>query len=208
MAHKVIILPTGRFDGKNYLLICEDTHDAALIDADLEVERMDAVLQAEVANLKYILLTHGHFDHVAAADVLRAQTGAQVAIHALDIPALSDPSVNMSALLDSAPIAIGQPDISLDEGDVLQLGNLEIKVLHTPGHTVGSCCFLCEDSLFSGDTIFRGTYGSTAFPGGSMGDLMHSAARLLSLDERLSVYPGHGHLTTIAHARVHNPLRL
>lgn len=208
MAQKVIAVPTGRFDGRNYLLVCEESRKAALIDADIESERLLSALQTEGAELKYILLTHGHFDHFASADLLREKTGAQIAIHKLDVSALADPSINMSAQLDKEPITLGTPDINLEEGSVIALGKLEIKVLHTPGHTVGSCCFLCEASLFSGDTIFRGTYGNTAFSGGNMGELIKSAARILSLDESLDVYPGHGMPTTIARERAHNPIRL
>lgn len=209
MAQKVMAFPTGRFDGRNYLLVCEETHEAALIDADMDVERVLAALQAEGAVMKYILLTHGHFDHVASSDLLREKTGAKTAIHQLDVPALSDPYLNVSGQLGPSELVESREiDIVLDEGSVLPLGNIEIKVLHTPGHTVGSCCFLAGGDLFTGDTLFRGTYGNTGFPGGNMGDLMQSAARLLSLDTSLNVWPGHGNPTTIARERVHNPICL
>jgi glyoxylase-like metal-dependent hydrolase (beta-lactamase superfamily II) len=209
MAQKVIVIPTGRFDGRNYLLVCEETHEAALIDADMDYKRILTALQAEGAVLRYILLTHGHFDHVSSSDLLREKTGAKTAIHRLEVPALSDPYLNVSGQLDPSELVEGREiDIILDEGSALVLGAIEINVLHTPGHTPGSCCFLAGGDLFTGDTLFRGTYGNTGFPGGNMGDLMRSAARLLSLDASLNVYPGHGNPTTIARERVHNPISI
>jgi hydroxyacylglutathione hydrolase len=207
MAQRVISIPTGRFDGHTYLLICGDTKEAAAIDADINLDDILAALAAQGAVLKYILLTHCHYDHISSSDRLRESTGAKTAMHSLDLPALSDPSVNLSAF-DGEPITGRQIDIVLEEGSAVKLGNLEIQTLHTPGHTPGSCCFLAGESLFTGDTLFRGSYGNTGFPGGDTYALTASAARLLSLDEKLNVYPGHGDPTTIARERVYNPIRI
>jgi glyoxylase-like metal-dependent hydrolase (beta-lactamase superfamily II) len=208
MAHKVISIPTGRFDGRNYLLICGETNEAALIDADLNYQEILTALEAEGAALKYILLTHGHYDHISSSDLLREKTGARAAIHRLDVPALTDARLNMSAQFDDTAIEGRQADIVLEEGSVIKAGNVEIKVLHTPGHTPGSCCFLAGGDLFAGDTLFRGGYGNTGFPGGDAAVLARSLKRLFALDEALHVYPGHGGPTTVGRERVLNAVRI
>jgi len=195
--HRVISVPTGRFDGRSYILL-DETKRAVVVDPDINANEILRVLQAEEAKTEYILLTHGHYDHMSSSDIIREKTGAKAAIHRLDIPALSDPRLNMSGQFDQTQIRGRQVDVVLEEGSIITAGDIEIKVFHTPGHTPGSCCFLAGGGLFTGDTLFRGSYGTTAFPGGDTGALMLSAARLLSLDKSLCVYPGHGGPTTIA----------
>lgn len=207
MAEKVISIPTGRMDGRTYLLVCGEAREAAAVDADINLDAILSILASEGAALKYILLTHCHYDHISSSDALREKTGAKAAIHRLELPALSDPCVNLSAF-GGELITGRQVDIVLEEGSAFRLGNLHIQTLHTPGHTPGSCCFLAGGSLFTGDTLFRGSYGNTTLPGGDMGALMASAARLLSLDGKLTAYPGHGDATTIARERVYNPIRI
>lgn len=207
-SHKIIPVPTGRNDGRSYLLICTDTHEAAAIDADINVEQMLAFLAAENASLKTILLTHCHFDHVSGADDLRERTGALAAIHSMDLPGLADPMRNMSRPFRQPPIIGRHIDTELAEGSEIAVGNLLVKVLHTPGHTPGSCCFLVGGDLFTGDTLFRGGYGNTGFPGGDMQALMLSVARLLSMDETIAICPGHGQPSTIGRERVMNPISI
>jgi hydroxyacylglutathione hydrolase len=206
--HRIIPVPAGRNDGMGYILICNDTKDAAVIDSDTNLEKILATLAAEQLNLKYILLTHCHFDHVSSSDALRERTGAQTAIHRLDVPGLSDPKLNMSGPFRQPPITGRQIDIELEQDDVIRVGNIDVKVLLTPGHTPGSCCFLVGSDMFTGDTLFRGSYGNTGFPGGDMGALMLSAARLLSMDENIKIYPGHGQPSTIGRERVMNPISI
>lgn len=204
----VIAVHTGRNDGRSYVLICTDTNEAAAIDTDTNLDEILRILEDRGADLKYILLTHCHFDHVSSCDELRARTGAKTAIHRLDVPGLFDPAVNMSGPFRQPAIAGRQVDIELEEGDAVAIGKINVRVLHTPGHTVGSCSFLAGNDLFTGDTVFRGSYGNTGFPGGDMGTLMQSAARLLSLDEGIAIWPGHGMPSTVGRERVMNPIRI
>ncbi len=207
-AYKIIPIPTGRNDGRSYLLICKETGTAAAIDVDINVEQLLQAAEAEGALIRQILLTHCHFDHVSGSDELRERTGAQVLIHSLDRPGLSDPMRNMSGPFRQPPITGRHVDVELAEGSEIAVGSLSVKALHTPGHTPGSCCFLVGDDLFTGDTLFRGSYGNTGFPGGDMDALMLSLARLLSLDEHIVIYPGHGQPSTIGRERVMNQISI
>lgn len=206
--HTVIPVKTGRNDGRSYILLCDETGDAAVVDTDTNMEEILRILGEKGASLRYILLTHCHFDHVSSSDELRARTGAKVAIHSLDVPGLFDPDVNMSGPFRMPRITGRTVDEELAEGDVVRVGGTEVRVLHTPGHTPGSCCFLAGSDLFSGDTVFRGAYGNTGFPGGDMGALMLSAARVLSLDEATALWPGHGMPSTVGRERAANPIRI
>lgn len=206
--YRIITVPTGRYEGRSYILICNDTGDAAVIDTDTNANELLRLIDEEGATLRYILLTHYHFDHVSSSDFLSEKTGAKTAIHRLELPGLLDPALNMSGPFHQGAITGRQIDRELQEGDVVTIGNIEVKVLHTPGHTPGSCCFLVDSDMFTGDTIFRGSYGNTGFPGGDMGALMSSAARLLSMDESIALYPGHGRPSTIARERVMNPISI
>lgn len=208
MPHSVIPVKTGRNDGRSYILLCDETREAAVIDPDTNMSEILGILRERQAAVRYILLTHCHFDHISSSDEMRALTGAKTAIHTLDVPGLSDPQVNMSGPFRMPRITGRAIDTELNEGDVLQLGNVQVTVLHTPGHTPGSCCFLADRDLLSGDTIFRGAYGNTGFPGGDMGALMHSAARLLSLDGSITIWPGHGMPSTIGRERAANPISI
>jgi hydroxyacylglutathione hydrolase len=208
MPHSVIPVKTGRNDGRSYILLCNETREAAVVDPDINIDEIIHILRENEAAARYILLTHCHFDHISSSDELRARTGAQAAIHALDVPGLSDPAVNMSGPFHMPRITGRQIDMELHEGDVVPVGNARATVLHTPGHTPGSCCFLVGKDLISGDTIFRGAFGNTSFPGGDMGALMLSAARLLSLDPDIAIWPGHGLPSTVGRERTANPISI
>ena len=135
--YRVITVPTGRFDGRSYILL-DETKRAVVVDPDINANEILRVLQAEEAKTEYILLTHGHYDHMSSSDIIRKETGAKTAIHRLDIPALSDPRLNMSGQFDRTQIRGRQVDVVLEEGSIITAGDIEIKVLHTPGHTPGS----------------------------------------------------------------------
>lgn len=205
-SNRIAAVPTGRFDGRSYILFCPKEDGAVVVDPDINIEEILRILEAENASVKYILLTHGHFDHISSSDTLREKTGAKTAIHRLDVPWLSDPERNMSGPFGFPPITCEPADVVLEEGSVISACGIEIKVLHTPGHTPGSCCFLAGGDLFTGDTLFRGSYGNTAFPGGDMNALIKSCARLFGLDGKLNVHPGHGLPTSIERERASNPI--
>lgn len=206
--HRLAIVPTGRFDGRSYILFCPRDRGAIVIDPDINIEEIFRILGEEEVSVKYILLTHCHYDHISSSDILREKTGAKSAIHRLDLPALSDPWLNMTQQFDQPLITGRQIDVVLEDGSELDACGVNVKVLHTPGHSPGSSCFLVGNDLFTGDTLFRGSYGNTGFPGGDMRTLMYSTARLFGLDGAITIYPGHGMPSTIAAERATNPISI
>ena len=180
------------------MLIIDPADDAAAIK-----RRINAAEGKPVA----ILLTHGHFDHILAAEDIRQTYGIPVYVEEEDEKVLEDARYNLSGLWASAFTI--KADHQVKDGSVLHLAGLEIHVLHTPGHTWGSCCFYLpvEKVLFSGDTLFCGSYGRTDFATSSARDMTESVHRLLrELPEETEVYPGHDMFTTIADEKRWNPL--
>jgi glyoxylase-like metal-dependent hydrolase (beta-lactamase superfamily II) len=149
--------------------------------------------------LKLIVSTHGHWDHIGDNAAVAEHTGADVAVHPLDRERLTDPV----ALTAPFPIPPCVPAVDLAEGGQVRFGSLRLTVLHTPGHTEGSVCLYDPDAglLFSGDTLFRGGWGRVDLPGGDPAAMVDSLGRLLTLDDAVHVFPGHGDDTTIGHER-------
>lgn len=191
-------------ENNNYLLIDEESKEAALVDASHYDERILDVLKEYGAKLKYILLTHAHFDHILGVERMAEATGAEVLLHSEDM--------NLLGALNSYTYMMGMPSVTIpkinriiSDGDILTLGSIEIKVLHTPGHTLGGCSFLAPNRLFSGDTLFRESVGRTDLEGGSFKTLESSIkTKLFTLPEETVVYPGHGLTTTIGHEKQFN----
>ena len=168
-----------------------------IIDPGAEVSRVaEAVGQRKVSA---VLLTHAHFDHMLYAQHWLEQ-GAKLYVHALDVPALRDMSLNLSGMI-RATLVIDAVPVTVAEGDAVEEAGLSFTVLHTPGHTPGSVCYRCGDALYSGDTMFYQSYGRVDFPGGSMRQMRDSLLRLAALDGEIRVYPGHGNATKIAWER-------
>ena len=144
-----------------------------------------------------IFLTHGHFDHIGACDELRNEYNIPLAIHENDAEMITSPKLNASALLTSTIIALNPADKILKNSDVIKLESESLKVMHTPGHTQGSCVLIGRNVVFSGDTLFSGGYGRYDLFGGSFDELVNSLEKIFTLDESLKVYPGHGPTTDI-----------
>ena len=154
-----------------------------------------------------ILLTHGHFDHMGAADELRKSLGIQVYAAKAEAPLLASAADNLSAAW-SSPVTL-KADVELEDGQELFLAGFRIQVIATPGHTAGGLCYYLpeENTLFSGDTLFLGSYGREDFPTSSMADMKRSVKeKLLVLPEDTTVFPGHGEATTIGYEKMYNPL--
>ena len=186
------ILPHNHsFASNTYLLTSGD--EAAVIDP---AAPFDELLVTK--KVKYIILTHAHFDHMLDIDEWVEKTGAEVLVGAADIDALADSERNCYMLLTRRDYGYYGKATALREGDTVHFGNETVKVISTPGHTPGSISLLIGSSLFVGDTIFAGGgYGKCCFPGGDFGEIRKSIIRLTWLDENITVYPGHGESTTI-----------
>ena len=188
-----------------YLLIDEKTNQAAVVDPGF----LNDVLLNEIKKytVQRILLTHGHFDHIGACAALRAKYGIMVYAEEHEREVLTDPTRNLSASWASPVTA--EADRYVKDGDILRLAGFEIHVYHTPGHTIGSCCYYFpeEKALFSGDTLFCESYGRTDLPTGSSHDMEESVQRILrEIPPDTAVYTGHEMFTTIARERKYNPL--
>jgi len=191
----------GPFMVNCYLVGCEDTHDAMIIDPG---DMGDVILErARELNVQvnHIINTHGHADHIKDNGLIKDRTGAPIWIHELDAPMLPVPNHNLSAFFGFS-ISSPPADRLLKEGEDFQLGNLSFKVLHTPGHTQGGICLLNDKVLFAGDTLFRDSIGRTDLPGGDYGSLERSIKeKIYTLDDDVAVYPGHGPATTVGYEK-------
>lgn len=199
---KILTFP-GRGIGSNcYLYTDEKETGAVLIDPSASPETTAPIFGQCARNVRAVLLTHAHADHLLALRKWKEATGAPIFVGRFDRYALCDPAANVADLLGLPTGDFGDADGVLEEGEEIDVGREKLTVLHTPGHTVGSLCFLARDALFSGDTLFSfGGVGRTDFFGGSDDALRESVTRLLGLSPDLTVYPGHGPSTTIGHER-------
>ena len=189
-----------------YVVSNEDTKEAIVIDPAEHAGKIIKVLEKEGASLKAILLTHGHFDHMTAANELREKTGAKLYAHEAEAELLKTPELNLSMAFTGRSVST-EADVLVKDGEVLALAGMELKVIHTPGHTKGGCCYLLENQgiLFSGDTLFQRTIGRTDFPTGDYQTLLDSVRkRLFVLNEEIKVLPGHNDTTTIAYEKKYN----
>jgi len=198
-------LCVGMLQTNCYIVGCEETKEGVIIDPGGNAKRILAEVEKLGLKIKYIINTHGHFDHTLANKEVVKATGAPLAIHSADAPMLTEGG---GALLFGIIGKASPPaDMMLEEGQVLTLGNIELKVLHTPGHSPGSICLYNEKEgmLFDGDVLFNMGIGRTDLPGGNYHLMMDSLQRLLTLPDETMVYPGHGPPTTIGRERRSNP---
>ena len=177
----------------NCYLVSDEKGNAVVIDPGAEPEKIMAVVREQGLKIHAILLTHGHFDHVGAVRPIAEATGCAVWLNALDCALPPEMTAGLLYYTDA-----------YGEGDTVTVGDLTFTVLHTPGHTPGSSCLRCGDTLFSGDTLFRGSCGRTDFPGGRPDQMRESLRRLGAIEENLTVLPGHDEATTLDWERGHN----
>lgn len=198
-------LEVGPIMANCYILGCEETKEAVVIDPGDEADRILMTLAQDNLKVKYIINTHGHFDHVGANKELRDVTKAELMIHAEDEHMLSELTQHAAAFglsADDSPPA----DITIADNDEIKFGNITLKVIHTPGHSRGGICLLTDKVLIAGDTLFAGSIGRTDLPGGDYDTLISSIkTKLLILDEDTIVYTGHGPETTIGREKQINP---
>jgi len=193
----------------NYLCWCEKSGEGILIDAGCSTADKKAIISTVNENnitVKAILLTHGHYDHITAADSMKSLTGAEVYSHVSEKQILADPNLNLSCRTATEVIIV--PDKFFNDSDIFKFGEYTLKVIHTPGHTPGGVCYYNAESkvLFAGDTLFKGSVGRADLPMGDFAKLTRNiTAKLLSLPEETIVYAGHGENTTIGREKKFNP---
>jgi hydroxyacylglutathione hydrolase len=200
------------FDKNGFVLGCEETHEAVIIDPGDEVQALLDIVRAQHLDVRYILLTHGHVDHVSGVARAKRELGVPIYLHRGDLP-LYDNAVAFGEFFGLTIEAPPPVDVFYDEGqDSLSFGTFDVRAHHTPGHCPGGVCLqvgpagAAGKQLFVGDTLFAGSIGRTDLPGGDFATLMRSIRGVLfAFGDDAEVFPGHGPKTTIGHERATNP---
>jgi len=206
------IIPTGLLESN--CIVLGDAGEGAVIDPGVEVPVILRELHSQQLALKYIILTHAHFDHIIHVEELKKSAGGEVVIHEADAPLLVNPILNGSMLFGLNRM-FNAADRTVRDGDSLVLGGLKLEIIHTPGHTPGSMCIRMSQAaagktmpvecIFTGDTLFRLGVGRTDLGAGDDSQLLRSLQRLMELEDHVKVWPGHGPSSEIGYERRHNP---
>ena len=191
---------------KCYFVINDDTGEVLIIDPGASAKQLAEKVKEHGLKPVGILLTHGHFDHAAAAEELSQLLDVKIFAHEAEQETLEMPGLNLSGWEGKAENY--HADVYLKDEQELELAGFKVRVLFTPGHTVGGCCyyFVEQGAVFSGDTLFEGSIGRTDFPKGSASQLIRAIhEKLMHMPDETAVYPGHGDMTSIGTERVNNP---
>ena len=186
-------IPVGQMQNFSYLI--GDSKEAAVVDPGWEIDKILSIAKKHDLDVKYILITHSHYDHIDKVKEMADATDATVYVHKEDADEIKNRGVDKIK--------------TIKENDEITIGKMKIKVLHTPGHSPGSVCYLVDNKLITGDTLFGEAVGRVDLPGGNIGHLFNSLQRLKKLDENIEVYPGHDYgsipHSTISHEKENNP---
>ena len=206
MSLEIDTLNVGPLEVNCYIIGCNDHKVCAVFDPGDSSKRIFDAIQSKGWELKLIINTHGHADHTGANAKLKALTQAPLGIHKNDSPLLSHPEMkDMAEYLGGS--ASPEADDLYSDGDIITICPcLEFKLLHTPGHTPGGSCFVFDNAVVTGDTLFNTSIGRTDLPGGNHQELLNSIrTKLFTLPGSMIVYPGHGETSTIEHEKTYNP---
>lgn len=194
----------GIYAANSYVVFDDNSKDAIIIDLGGDHKDIEDYLTNNKLNLKTLLLTHGHADHIAGVPFLKKDTNVDVYIHESDVELVEDASKNFSDSMAMGPIEFS-PDYTFRDGDILNFGTIKVKVLSTPGHTKGSVLFITDVGAFTGDTLFRQSIGRSDLYGGNEAEIMNSLRNIvMSLPDDMECFPGHGPKTSIGYERNHN----
>ena len=196
----------GPIEANNYLVVDEKSKEAVLIDCSETIEKLLTDIKELDVKVKYILLTHGHFDHVMGVNDMKEKLDAKVLINEKDKSQVEMTKTILSTFgiyVDKNP----EYDEFIDKNTELKIGDIPIKVFETPGHTEGGLSYLIENKVFTGDTLFKHYVGRTDLPGGNFAKLESSIKNILyKLDDTTEVFPGHNEMTTIGYEKKHNEI--
>lgn len=198
-------MPLGVYAANSYILSCSDTKEAVVVDPGGESEDTISELENENLDLKYIVLTHGHGDHIGGVLDLKEKYHVPVLIHELDEELINNSDKNLSSVIPMKEISF-KSDKSLKDGDNISFGNVKLEVIHTPGHTKGCICLKLGNDILTGDTLFKGSIGRTDLYGStSQEELVNSVKeRIMKYSDDVNLHPGHGAESTIGFERANN----
>ncbi len=202
---KIRSFTVGRVAAQCYIVSDEASGEVFMIDPGDNAEYLLKKLDEQGVELKYVILTHGHFDHVMAANEILKKTRAKLVVCDNEVPALTDPELggfNNFGITKFVPLSA---DIVVSDGETLDFAGHELEFMNTPGHTKGSMCIKMGDVIFTGDTLFAGTCGRCDLAGGDYREMLDSLKRLAELCGEYTVYPGHGEATKMSIERQYNP---
>lgn len=196
--------PLGVYGANSYILRCEDTDEVVVVDPGGESEEIIKILTDESLELKYIILTHAHGDHIGGVINLKEKYNVPVLIHESEEELLNDAEKNLSSHIPMKEVAF-KSDKNLKDGDIIRFGNVELQVIHTPGHSPGCICLKSGNDILTGDTLFRASIGRTDLYGSS-DDIVDSInQKLMIYDDNVNIHPGHGVGSTIGYEKANNP---
>lgn len=202
---KVIRIPAGIYAANCYIVYSDKTKHGIIVDPGGDSDKILKIIEDKNINIDYIILTHGHGDHIGGVIQLLNELEVPLLVHQDDLDMISDANMNLSNIMPIGSVEL-EADRLLKDGDSIKFGDLEAQIIHTPGHTKGGICIKIGDNLITGDTLFQGSIGRTDLTGGDYDTIISSIKdRLLNFPEDTIVWPGHGAQSTIGSEKRNNP---